>query len=88
MAYELRNNTGSIFKNFKKEKPGQPDYKGDTMIDGKTYWLSAWVKKDKNGNDWFSFAVTEKDQNKPVMDNAPAGRDDGPHTVDEDQIPF
>lgn len=88
MAYELRNNTGSIFKNGYKEKPGQPDMKGNAMIDGKEYWVSVWVKKDKNSQDWFSFAVTEKDQNKPVMDNTSAGRDDAPKTIDDDNIPW
>jgi len=90
MAYEMKNNTASIFKNYKKEKDTHPDMKGEALIEGKAFWVSAWRKEDKNGNQWFSIALTEKgEQNKPVMDNAPSGRDDKPNNnIDEDSIPF
>lgn len=88
MAYEMKNNTASIFKNYKKEKNSHPDMKGEALIDGKSYWVSAWRKEDKNNNAWFSIAVTEKGQNKPVMDNTPAGRDDKPNDVQSDEIPW
>lgn len=88
MAYEMKNNTASIFKNYKKEKNSHPDMKGEALIDGKSYWVSAWRKEDKNNNAWFSIALTEKGQNKPVMDNTPAGRDDKPNDVQSDEIPW
>ena len=83
MAYELKPNTGSVFKNMKKEKDTHPDLKGEALIDGKYYWVSGWKKTDKNQNTWISFAVTEK-QDKPVADNTPAARDD----FDDQTIPF
>ncbi len=88
MAYEMKNNTASIFKNYKKEKDTHPDMKGEALIDGKSFRVSAWRKEDKNNNAWFSVALTEKDQNKPVMDSTPAGRDDRPNDVQDDEIPF
>jgi len=61
MAYELRDNSGSVFNNKKKEKDTHPDLTGEIKVDGKIYWLSAWKKKDKNGETWLSFAVKPKD---------------------------
>lgn len=60
MAYELRNNSGSMFKNSRKEKDTHADMTGEIMVDGKTYWLNGWRKIDKNGNPWYSVAVREK----------------------------
>lgn len=81
MAWEARDNTGSIFKNNRKEKDSHPDMKGDIMIDGKSYWVSAWRKIDKNGNPWYSFSVKAKDDQASAP--APAAKH-----VPADDIPF
>lgn len=39
-----RDNSGALFKNDSKTDEKHPDYRGDVMIDGKEYWVSAWVK--------------------------------------------
>lgn len=49
MAYEKREGSGTLFKNDRKEQPNHPDYKGDILIDGQEYWLSAWIKEGKSG---------------------------------------
>lgn len=46
---EKRDNSGVLFKNDKKETGNHPDYKGNLMVDGKEYWLSAWIKEGKTG---------------------------------------
>lgn len=61
MAYEAKNNTGSLFKNDKKEKDTHPDRNGQCMIDGKAYWVSGWIKQDRNGNPWMSLSFKAKD---------------------------
>jgi len=61
MAFELRDNSGSLFKNEKKEKDSHPDYTGNGMIDGREYWFSAWIKTGKNGSKFMSLAFKPKD---------------------------
>ena len=56
-----RDNSGTLSRNERKTSPNQPDHKGSIMIEGKDYWLSAWVKEGPNGR-FFSLAVTPKDQ--------------------------
>ena len=66
MAYEQRDNSGSLFKNEKKTEPKHPDYKGDAMIDGQAVWVSAWIKEGKNGKFMsLSFNPKEGGGNKP-----------------------
>lgn len=61
MAYEQRDNSGSLFKNDNKEKDTHPDYKGTVVIDGKTYWISSWVKTSGDKK-WMSLSFTPKDK--------------------------
>ena len=56
---------GSLFKNDKKEKDSQPDYKGSLNVGGTDYWLAAWLKTGKSGK-YMSLAVTAKDERKPA----------------------
>ena len=65
MAYEMKELSGSLFKNQKKEKDTHPNAQGSCLIDGVEYWISAWVKEDKNGNKWQSLAFKRKDEAKP-----------------------
>lgn len=59
MSYEQRDNSGSLFKNDEKQQPNHADYQGQIMVDGKMYWINAWVKEGKNGK-FFSLSVREK----------------------------
>ena len=56
--YEQRDNTGTIFKNNRKEKDSQPDYTGKALVDGKEKAVSLWVKQGKSGP-FFSMSLQE-----------------------------
>ena len=59
MAYEQKNNSGSLFKNDKKQTEKQPDYNGTIKVDGKEYKLAAWIKESKSGMKYFSISAQE-----------------------------
>lgn len=70
--------SGALFKNQRKSKETQPDYRGQATIGGVDYWLAAWIKKSKKGYTYMSLAFTAKDEE---TDSAPADEPD-------DGIPF
>jgi hypothetical protein len=52
----------SLFKNDRREKETQPQYKGDgKMPDGTDVWVSAWLEEGKNGK-YFSCSMQLKDE--------------------------
>jgi len=61
MAYD-NTNSGALFKNDKKETEKQPDYKGKLNINGKDFYISAWLKTSKDGNKYMSLAIQEPTQ--------------------------
>ncbi len=62
MAFQQKDLSGALFKNDKRtEENNQPNAKGDCLIDGVAYWVSAWTKKDKNGNPWQSLSFQRKE---------------------------
>lgn len=87
MAYEQKDMSGSVFNNPRKEKDTHPDRTGDCTIDGRKYWISGWVKQDKNGKQYLSLAFKPKDQvDKPAGRTIPKAT-----TADigmDDEIPF
>jgi hypothetical protein len=57
---------GVLFRNDKREKPSQPEFKGECTIKGKRFWLAAWVKtSEKSGQKFFSLAFREAEEQKP-----------------------
>lgn len=45
----MKDMSGNLFKNNKKEKETHPDYRGEVMINGEKLSISAWLKEGKAG---------------------------------------
>lgn len=82
MAYEMRDNTGSLFKNDRREKDTHPNAKGTALIDGVEYWMDAWTNEARDGSKYQSLKFKRKDADqsgsyaKQEPQSSPADLDD------------
>lgn len=85
MAYEQNPNSGSLFRNEKKNAPNQPDYEGNALVNGKSFRVAAWIKTSKNGTKYMSLAF-----NEPVAQQTQqtAQRTPAPAAISEEDMPF
>ena len=60
MTEDDNTNRGVLFKNDRKTSDKHPDYKGSANIDGRDFWVSAWIKKGQKGT-FMSFSYEAKD---------------------------
>lgn len=73
-------NRGALFKG-KKAQENHPDYEGTINVEGKEYWLNAWLKTSAKGTKYMSLSVKLKQSpSKP----APKG----PMADMKDDIPW
>lgn len=61
MAYEQRDNSGTLFKNEKRTTDKHPNATGTAMIGGVTYRVSAWTKDGAKGK-FQSLSFTPADE--------------------------
>ena len=82
-------NSGILTRNANQRNERDPSHQGSINIEGKEYWLSAWVNEGKpgsklEGQKYFSIKAKPKDapaQQKPAQQQAaqtPAFDDDIP----------
>jgi hypothetical protein len=77
-----RTNSGLLAKNDKQGNEARPDYRGSINVDGREYWLSAWIKQGRDGTKlagqkYMSLSVKPKDEQAayaPAQAAAPAPR--------------
>lgn len=82
MAYEQKPDTGSLFKNERREKDTHPNATGSALIDGVEYWVSAWTKEGKKGK-FQSLAFRRKEE------KTAQGVKHNPGKLEEDEdVPF
>lgn len=80
---EKRDNSGILYKNPDKAPDNNfSEYRGEATIDGKDYWVSAWVKDGAKGK-FFSIAYKPKQASKQ-----PAKQEAFEDRLADDQIPF
>lgn len=87
MAYETKDNTGSVFQNERKEKDTHPDRTGSAKIGGVDYWVNGWIKQDRNGKPYLSLAFKPK-EGAAKAPEPPAARPSLKDDMDGDSIPF
>jgi hypothetical protein len=56
--FEIKNNSGSLFKN-NKTKETQPDYRGKVKVNDKEMEISLWFKESQTGTKYFSASFQE-----------------------------
>jgi hypothetical protein len=61
LAYEMKDMTGSLFRNERKEADTHPDYKGSALINGVEHWLDAWINTAKDGGKYMSLKLKPKE---------------------------
>ena len=62
MAFEIKNLTGSLFKNDNKQTETQPDFTGHAVIDNRKVKIAAWSKTKGDGQKWLSLAFKFADE--------------------------
>lgn len=82
MAYEVKDNTFSLFENDKKGNDKAPDFKGKGLIDGKEVRVAIWKRKSASGIEYLSGTIEEPFKAEPVKEEEPAKE------VIDDSIPF
>jgi hypothetical protein len=83
MAFQQKENSGSLFANDKREKDTHPTHTGSCNIGGAEFYISAWVRESSNGRKFFSMAFKPKGEKRE-----PAPYPTGGTAEFDDKIPF
>jgi hypothetical protein len=81
-----RENHGVLFKNRNKKSEKHSDYDGVLNVEGKEFWLNAWINTSKSGMKYMAVTVRPRfeRQDKPALRVV-----GGSETADpNDEIPF
>ena len=91
MAFEQRDNTGSLFKNEgDKKKERGPDYSGACMVGGVEYYFDGWIKAAETGRKWMSFSFKPKGRAPTAqgLPQRPTQRPTKPLAEEDSDIPW
>jgi uncharacterized protein (DUF736 family) len=90
MAYEQKDNSGSLFQNKEKRNENFPDYSGSVRIEGADWWISGWKKQSKDGKTYLSLSVKRKDgtADRPAQEFKAAVKQSFPDAQLDDDVPF
>ena len=86
MSYEQNDNSGTLFRNDRKESENHPDYTGTCKVQGREYYMSAWLRESKGGKKFLRFSFRPK---LAPGGRPPTGGENDPRPdYDESDIPF
>ncbi len=99
---EVKEGSGVLFLNRRKDQPRQPDFRGNIFLCGMYFDLAAWKNYDKTGEAYFSLnarparvprPIGEKELPKPAeppLYQPPAANPSSADTIEitDDDIPF
>lgn len=60
--YEMKHESGSLWRNENKKSEKHADYGGSAKVDGKEYFMDAWINEASNGKKYMSIKFKEKGQ--------------------------
>lgn len=87
--WETKPNTGSAFKNRRKQKDTHPDYTGEMLItEPGLYWFNMWEKRTQSGDPWFSASLNRKEEREPTSHSTHEAAGKSEPAIDDDSIPF
>jgi hypothetical protein len=76
-----------LFRQDKEGNPKRPDYRGNIVLHGARYYLSGWIREDKQGRKFLSGTVEpEREHQAPAGSRAPV--ETAPQPAEGDDIPF
>ena len=82
-------NSGALFRNDKKATEQHPDYTGNITIEGKEFYLSAWVNESaRTGQKYFAIKATPKAATAPATTTATAQHQTSTIADPVDDLPF
>ena len=58
---EVRDNSGTLGKNKRKDKDSHPDLTGSAMVHGQEVWISGWFKRSNAGENFMSLSFKAKE---------------------------
>ena len=80
----MKQDTFNLRKNADRKHDKSPEYRGSINVDGREYWLAAWINSNDDGSKYFSGKVTAKDAVQPADKPLVSPSD----ALDGDDIPF
>lgn len=96
--YVPKDGTGSLFRNERKDKESQPDFRGDGIYKGEPLEVALWLNKTREGKSYFKMSIKPKQAREPKPAHEPvwgadrktpgAASDGADFDDDMSEIPF
>jgi hypothetical protein len=87
MAFEMREMSGSLFRNERKGKDTHADHQGTCLIGGVEYYVNAWIKESKDGQKKF-FSLSFKPKGETGQQGISKAREATQKPLIDDLPPF